>query len=83
MVTTGHKTKDANVGRRPLREYGRGGGKTRAGELIVVDGHQEKGGIESNQDNLYTYMTLLKNKFNKRYFRKEEKNPKPKHKQKL
>lgn len=34
---------------------------------------QERVGIESNQDNLYTYMTLLKNKFNKRYFRKEKK----------
>lgn len=74
-----NQTKNMNVGKTPLGEYGRVGGRTQIGALTVVDGSQEKVGIESNQDNLYTYMTLSKNKFSKRYFRKEKKNPKPKH----
>lgn len=61
MVRTGHKTKqkNMNVGKRSLGECGSVGGRTQVG-----DGSQEKVGIESNQDNFYTYMTLSKNKFN-------------------
>lgn len=59
-----------NVGKRSLGECGSVGGRTQVG-----DGSQEKVGIESNQDNFYTYMTLSKNKFNKRYFRKEKEIP--------
>lgn len=63
------------MGKRPLGEYGRVDGRTQVGELTMVDGSQEKVGIESNQDNFYTYMTLPKNTFNKRYFRKEKEIP--------
>lgn len=61
-----------------MGEYGRVGGRTQVGELTVVDGAKREWALRVIRIT-YILMTLLKNKFNKRYFRKEKKNPKPKH----
>lgn len=63
-------------------EYGRVGGRTQVGELTVVDGAKREWALKVIRIT-YILMTLLKNKFNKRYLRKEKKSQTKTHKQKL
>lgn len=65
-----------------MGEHGRVGGRTQVGELTVVDAAKREWALRVIRIT-YILMTLLKNKFNKRYFRKEKKSQTKTHKQKL